>query len=382
MQDVVFALVANPFRNSRAVRQIRLLADEGFSVLVLAVDDQPSGLSFPASVEVRQVSINATGGPARFREINHQFSAAASGLDARHFHASDLYVLQAMASAARSAPSGPATYSYDARECYPHVASTVGRPWISWYWRWKEQRLVKGAAFIFTVSDSIAEHMANAYDIRRPSVVMNVPESRSFVPSEYLREHVGLAPGLSTPIILHLGQMRPDQGCEILVDSMRFVETAHLIFLGSGALQTVLATQAASLGLSDRIHFLPPVTPDQVLSATSGATVGVTLLQGTCLNHEYALPNKLFEYVTAGVPVLASSLTELERMIAATNIGLTVDETDAQSVGTALQKMVTDTAAQKQWQKGAQSARETFNWESASQPFRDAFLLVAERLRK
>jgi glycosyltransferase involved in cell wall biosynthesis len=382
MPDVVFALVANPYRNSRAVRQIRLLADEGFSVLVLAVDDQSSGISFPPSVEVRCVSVDAAGGPSRFRQINRRFTAAASGINARHFHASDLYVLQAMATAAKSAPEGPATYSYDARECYPHVASTVGRPWVSWYWRHVERRLVQDAAFVFTVSESISEHMANAYGIPRPAVVMNVPESRSFEPSRYLREHTGLTNETSTPIILHLGQQRPDRGCEILVESMRFVSTAHLIFLGSGPLQPALGEQATKIGLSDRIHFLPPVTPDHVLSVTSGATVGVTLLQGTCLNHEYALPNKLFEYVTAGVPVLASRLTELERIVSTTNIGLTVDETNAQSVGTALQQMVSDTIALDRWRRGTQSARETFNWDSASQPFRNAFLPIAERLRE
>ena len=160
MANLVFALAANPYRNSRAVRQIRLLSELGHTVHVLALDDTRSDLVFPDSVQVQAIPIQSPGGPSMFREISRQFFRAARLREATHFHASDLYVLGAMAKAAKTRRD--ATYSYDARECYPHVASTVGRPWTGWYWRLVEGRYIKGARYVFTVSGSIADHMGSA----------------------------------------------------------------------------------------------------------------------------------------------------------------------------------------------------------------------------
>ncbi len=373
MPDLVFALVANPYRNSRALRQIRLLVDMGLNVHVLATEDANDGIDLGPSVVVERVPVRAGQGSTRFLEISRRFLKAAKGIDAKHFHASDLYVLGAMAKAADRAPSGNATYSYDARECYPHVAATVGRPWVSRYWQWMERRFVLNAAFVFTVSESIATHMTKIYGIERPHVVMNVPESLSFEPSDFLRREIGLSDRPKTPIILHLGQMRRDRGCEILVQSMVHVDRAHLVFLGSGPLLPTLSDLASESGLADRVHFIEPVSPDRVLSVTCGAAIGVTLLQGTCLNHEFALPNKLFEYISAGVPVAASGLVELKRIISATGVGCSVMEYDPLSVGKTLQNMLTDPVSMKRWSAAALKATETFNWDVASQPFREAF---------
>ena len=205
-----------------------------------------------------------------------------------------------------------------------------------------------------------------------------MPETTSFEPSEILRESVPvLTADPKIPIILHLGQLRKDRGCEVLVAAMRHVRSGHLIFLGGGPLKTELQKLAVSVEAADRIHFLDPVSPDKVLGAASTASVGVTLLQGTCLNHQYALPNKLFEYISAGIPVLASRLPELERVVADYGLGVVVDEKSPDLVGQALNDMLSDSDARAQWSDAAEKARETFNWDDASQPFRAAFMAIS-----
>ena len=307
-----------------------------------------------------------------FRQIHRRFLKAARSIRARHYHASDLYVLGAMAGAVRA--SQGSAWSYDARECYPHVSSTIGRPWVSWYWKQVEHKHIQGASAVFTVSDSIADYLASSYGIARPGVVHNVPEMVKFVPSDLIRRRIrALRENPEIPIVLHLGQLRKERGCEILVGAMKYVDGAHLVFLGSGPLLDALSAAARSDATADRVHFLDPVPPDEVLSAASGADIGVTLLQGTCLNHDFALPNKVFEYITAGIPVLASDLTELGRLLRQFPVGALVDGSDPVAVADQLNRMISNPGAHAGWRRAAAEARETFNWHVASQPFRDAF---------
>jgi glycosyltransferase involved in cell wall biosynthesis len=97
--------------------------------------------------------------------------------------------------------------------------------------------------------------------------------------------------------------------------------------------------------------------------------VGVTLLEDTCLNHRYALPNKLFDYLAAGVPVLASHLPELRSIIHGYNVGRTVDPSDAGAVADAINEMISSDRDRAAWISNARRMAETFNWEIASQRF-------------
>ena len=99
---------------------------------------------------------------------------------------------------------------------------------------------------------------------------------------------------------------------------MAELPAAHLVFLGSSPFsgyEDGLREQAAAAGLADRVHFLPSVPLERLLEHTADADVGVSLLQDTCENHRLALPNKVFEYVAAGVPVVVSDLPELTRLV-------------------------------------------------------------------
>jgi glycosyltransferase involved in cell wall biosynthesis len=93
---------------------------------------------------------------------------------------------------------------------------------------------------------------------------------------------------------------------------------------------------SAQLGLGQRVHFRAPVPLAELLSYSAQADVGVTLLEDTCENHRLALPNKAFEYVAAGIPVVASDLPELGRLVGSYGIGWTVDPADPAAIAAGL----------------------------------------------
>jgi glycosyltransferase involved in cell wall biosynthesis len=149
------------------------------------------------------------------------------------------------------------------------------------------------------------------------------------------------------------------------------------VFLGDGPLRASLQVLAASLDIQDRVHFLDPVPPDQLLDYTASATVGVTLLEDTCLNHRLALPNKLFEYLMAGIPVLASDLPELNKVVSQFDVGRLAAPGCADQVGERLREMISAPDQLSTWRSNTRRVFETINWETAS----ERFLNVFRRLR-
>jgi glycosyltransferase involved in cell wall biosynthesis len=199
-----------------------------------------------------------------------------------------------------------------------------------------ERLVVPRCAAVITVSDGIAEQLRRRYSLRRtPTVVRNVTSLRAQGPGG-LRMRVGI--DARTPLILHQGAPAPARGCEILLAALQRLPGAHLAFLGdpepgyAAVLRRVIREQR----LQDRVTLLPGVPLEELLAQTAEADVGVTLLQDTCENHRLALPNKLFEYIAAGVPVVTSALPEIQRLVEDYGVGWCVTPNDPDALAQAL----------------------------------------------
>lgn len=158
-----------------------------------------------------------------------------------------------------------------------------------------------------------------------------------------------------------------------MVDALRKVEGGVLVFLGGGALKEALRTRVREQKMAQRVFFLDPVPPEELLNITSSADVGISLLEDTCLNHRYALPNKLFEYLMAGVPVLGSKLPEMEGVLVPHQAGWVVDPDDVAALSSTMQTLVDNPAARKQAAQRTRAVFETFSWEKASKVFCDVY---------
>ncbi len=367
--DVLFCLTGDARRNSRALRQLRALAGAGLRVAAGCLGPDPGLRRTPEGIALHVLAPPGGRGPLFFAAVHRLFAALAAQYTARVYHASDLYTLNALAGAARRRQ---ARLVYDARELYPHVAATTGRPWVRAFWRWAEGRAIGRADQVFTVSPSIADHLAAAYGIRRPVVTLNAPPFQRPAPSDRLRARLGLPAGV--PLLLHQGQMQRRRGGEALLAAMQRLDRETLIFMGGGPLRPALEQRARRLGLAARVRFLDPEPPDALLAATASADVGITLLEDTCLNHRYALPNKLFEYLMAGLPVLASDLPEMRALVEGYGAGRLVrPDAGPEVLAEALHALATDEAARAAWKAGAARAAADLNWETQQTGFLRAY---------
>jgi len=147
--------------------------------------------------------------------------------------------------------------------------------------------------------------------------------------------------------VLHQGAAGPDRGCEALVRSLTNLPGVHVAFVGTGepGYEERLVRIARAAGVEARIHLVENVSLPELLQYTADADVGVSLLQNTCDNHRLALPNKVFEYLVAGVPVLVSRLPEMERLVGSLGAGWTVDPGSERELAAALARALDEAPA-------------------------------------
>ncbi|SHK20397.1 glycosyltransferase [Rhodothermus profundi] len=368
--DVCFALVGSVPHNSRALRQLRALAQLGLSIEAFGVGPPvalPADLQ--SSVRYHSLPLPEGQGPRFFWQLHRQFLRVLRSCQARIYHAGDLYVLPALA---RTARRFGGRLVFDARERYPYVASTAGRPLRQRFWKLVERHYIRQADLVLTVSEGIAVHLVHDYGIASPLVLYNAPEAPApTVQTTSLRQHLQLPDHLV--LFLYQGHLRPGRGCLLPLEALPEVPEAALVYLGDGPLAPVIRERATTLGVADRVHLLPPVLPDKLLPVTASADVGLVLLEDTCLNHRLALPNKLFEYLAAGLPVLASNLPELRRVVETYGVGYVVDTPNLEALTAAMRQLCGDPALRRRLAARTSAAFAAHSWARLAPRFQEAY---------
>jgi glycosyltransferase involved in cell wall biosynthesis len=257
----------------------------------------------------------------KFRFLQYNFLAARIGkkIKADIYHAIDLDTLQAAIWAARK---NNARVIYEARELYTELEAVANRPIIKSIWRFLERQLIGKANKIITINNSIADELCSRYHIERPTVIRNtavVPEKLQPVDFHARFNILG-----DTNILLYQGVLRKGQGLLYLLKIMKLLEKAVLIFIGAGPLEHEIRRQVWTLGISDKVKFVGRVPPDELANYTAGGDIGLLLMEDVALNNKLALPQKLFQYLAAGIPQVVSPLPELTSFVETEQTGITI----------------------------------------------------------
>jgi glycosyltransferase involved in cell wall biosynthesis len=304
---------------------------------------------------------------------------AAGPVDAWHVH--DFPGLVAIAPrVARHVP-----IVYDSHEIFldAGTAGLLPRPARALL-RWYERRLVRRVAALVTVNRSVARILTERYRPHRTVIVHNCPNryTTPIAASGLLRRATGIPPG--APIVLYHGKIGRERGIEQLLAALLEpgLENAHLVLLGPGERRDVFETLARDDRYDGRAHVLDAIPPVDLLAWVADADVGAALIQRTTLNHYLSTPNKIFECLAAGVPVVASDFPTMREIIVgdpAGPLGAVVEPTDTAAVALALRSILElpAGAATELRARCRRAALERWNWEVESaglvELYRDLF---------
>lgn len=263
------------------------------------------------------------------------FESEALKLAPSIIHAHDLVTLPAGAAIAERCG---ARLIYDAHELEVHrntKAARLSQPIRAYL----ERKHIRQCDAVITVCDSIADHLAEQYAVDRPFVVMNAPNLEEGHQSDKdLRSSLKLSS--NTPLAVYVGRITTGRGIEQCIRALAYLPEYHLALVGPthGPTEEAAQNLARTLGVFDRLHFVPPVAPNTVISFVSSADVSVVPIQNVCLSYYYCLPNKLLESTFAGLPVVVSNFPELRRFVELSGSGLVMDETDPHNIANTIRE--------------------------------------------
>lgn len=272
------------------------------------------------------------------------------------YHAHDLNTLPA-AFLIRKKTGGKLVY--DSHELYPEIS---GLNWLERrLFSILESHLIKDCDHVITVNESIASELKQRYGIPKPSIVMNCPEVKQKVKSHNLiREKLDIPDDVF--VVLYQGGFSAGRGIENLVLSAHNLENAVLVLMGWGRIEEHLKSLIANERLEDRVYLIPPVPQEVLLKWSSSADVGVIPYRATSLNNYYTCPNKLFEYICAGIPVAGSAFPEIKRIVERYELGLTFDPESIESISETVNSMLSSQERFKEFKLNTEKARGYLDW--------------------
>jgi glycosyltransferase involved in cell wall biosynthesis len=222
---------------------------------------------------------------------------------------------------------------FDAHELFPEVPELVSRPKVKRFWQFLEDWIFPKLTNTYTVCNSIADYYNKKYNLKM-GVVRNVP---------YFKTTRGEAKKLyfqNKKIILYQGALNTGRGLEWVLNAMPMIENGMLVIIGDGDIRHELELLTKNLKIEDKVVFLGKISANNLQDYTSSATLGLCLLEEKGLSYYYALPNRIFDYIQANVPVLATRFPEITNIVEKYKTGTLIDHYEPDFLASIINNML------------------------------------------
>jgi glycosyltransferase involved in cell wall biosynthesis len=258
---------------------------------------------------------------------------------------------------------------YDSHEYFTEAEGLTGRSFQKKVWLKIERWIFPKLKYVYTVNESIAAIYRKQY-LTDVKVVRNIPLLQELYTVK-TREQLDLPPNKKI-ILLQGAYIDPDRGGMELVQAMPMLDNVLLLIIGSGRDIVNLKHLAETMKLQEKVRFMPRMPFDQLRQYTANADLGLSLDKPLHLNYTYSLPNKLFDYIHAGIPVLVSNLPELSRIVNEYHVGAICKEVTPTAIATAINEALYS-PSYPHWKTNAIVARNTLNWQHEENVLKDIY---------
>ncbi len=276
---------------------------------------------------------------------------------------------------------------YDSHEYFLGQAGLDQKPIRRNVWKFIEGRVFSRLKYMYTVSESIRNLYRRDYD-KKLFVVRNLPLCDPKIAElaadeeKWIQSIDQQIPQNKHLLLLQGAGINEQRGAEELVYSMIFLDASqyHLLIIGGGDVFDKLEKIIEQNQLADKITLISKVPFAVLAHFTRKAQLGLSIDKPTVINHRFSLPNKLFEYLHAGVPVLASRLVEQEKIIHQYDVGDFIEDHHPEHIAQKIKDIFANPQQLSRWKKNTRRVREELNWENESKIVIDIFKQVEKDL--
>lgn len=344
--------------DQRVNRIAETLQAQGYAVTTYGRKTQSKSKPLSYSYQIKRICTPFNKGILFF--LTYNFKIFGILLFSRYsiIYANDLDTLLgcSMASFVRRKP-----LVYDSHEFFTEIPELIGHKIKKGIWKLVEKFCIKRARVVISVSKGIATLLNQSYGVS-PLVIRNVP----------LRAQHNMNNKSSIPTIIYQGYLNVGRGIELIMNTLQYLPNYRLIIAGRGDIETNLKQLAKTLKINDRIDFLGMLPPNELRSTTSQAWIGISLEEDLGLNYHYALPNKLFDYIAAQIPVLVSNLPEMKQIVDEYGVGIVAESRNPQKIANQINSYFNNEGQQKSTVANLLHASQVLTWESEEKKLIDA----------
>jgi glycosyltransferase involved in cell wall biosynthesis len=257
---------------------------------------------------------------------------------------------------------------YDSHEYFTEAEGLTGRSFQKNVWLTIERWIFPKLRYVITVNETIASIYSAKYNVP-VQVLRNMPR---------LQSAVELAPAAfqwpegKWRLILQGAYIDPDRGGMEAAMAMALIPEAHLLIVGSGRDLDNIKAKVREKRLEKAVSFLPRQQPAALRAITATAELGLSLDKPVHLNYAFSLPNKIFDYIHAGIPVLVSDLPELSKVLSVFPVGISVDEVTPESIASSVRTFFTKEQLQHDYRAACAEAAKHLHWDEEAGHVLDA----------
>lgn len=354
----VITSVINNYQNDQRVQKVvHSLLKFGFEVEVIATDlwGNPE-LNFPYPIHV--LPLTSQRGMQMYSEFNRRLFGKLLKMTKKEdillANDVDSLIPNYWISKIKKCP-----LVLDCHEIYSEMPSLTGRKFKKKIWQKIEAQLIPKTRHFYTVSQGCADWFEDAYG-NRPEVIRNVPRLEDVVDDTLrlaLPEH-----GKEEKILLYQGGINVSRGIDKMIQSMPLMDNAQLWIIGDGPKKAEYEQLVSELNIGEKVRFLGSIPPSQLKLITPKADLGLSLEEDGGISYRFSLPNKVFDYMHAGIPVLGTNLPEIKNTIETYKIGRIINNHQPEHLADMMKLMLAEGKAP--YAENLKIATSVFNWEN------------------
>jgi glycosyltransferase involved in cell wall biosynthesis len=250
---------------------------------------------------------------------------------------------------------------YDSHELFTEVPELINRENVKNVWLKIEGCILPKLKNIYTVNDKIANFYSEKYNID-VQVIKNFPAYKEVEKGGFSFDTNG------KKILMYQGAINIGRGLELLIDTLKILDDFLLVIIGDGDISNELKAKVSNESLEESVKFLGRVEPIHLAKLTPLADIGFSIEEDLGLNYRYALPNKIFDYIQAEIPVIVSDLPEMKQIVLDYNVGSFLINRTPENLAKLIQKVIATNYSDE-----LKSAKKILTWQSEEKKLHSIF---------
>ena len=356
---ICIAYLGNPFNDSRITNLKNSLEQDGCIVKVISFDwTTPNFKTIRGDISVFKLK------KRKFSFWFYLTFAARLKFElfktkANIYFAEDVYTLPFVTFFAKF---HRAKFYYNSRELYAFTGGLRNRNIVQALLKQLESFFIHKADLVLTTGEMDSEFIHKFYGISNSVVIRNIPTKQ--LPDKIVNLKEKLKIDNDCKILIYQGVLLEGRGLKLIINALASLPNAQLVIIGDGFLKDKLLALSNKLQVANQVHFLGMKKHDELINYTAAGDIGLAIIENISISYYHALPNKLFEYIMAGLPVISSNLPQMKKIVDQYKIGEVIDPENPKEIETALQKLFYNPKLLSEYKNNCKLAREELNWQN------------------